>query len=72
MAWIAQLFGDEDEKADEMASLAILSVLTFLGLTIYVVVIRGQPFDWRAFGEGFGSVIFAAALGMGLKKRLGA
>jgi hypothetical protein len=71
-AWFAQLFGDENSRADEMAVLAVLSVLTFLCLTVYVVVIRHQPFDWRSYGEGLGSVIFAAAAGMGLKKRLGA
>jgi hypothetical protein len=72
MKWIAALCSDENSRADEMAILSILSVLVFLGLSIFAVVWRHQPWTPIDYGVGVGSVIGAACAGMGLKKRLGA
>lgn len=65
------LISDGDGRSDEMAVLSIIGVATFIGLEIFSVVLRRQPFIPDQFGLGFGSVIGTAALGMGLKSRLG-
>ena len=62
---------DVQGRSDEMALLAILGVLTFLSLQIFVVVARHQNFEPESFGVGFGAAIGAAATGMGLKSRFG-
>jgi hypothetical protein len=61
-------FKGPDGKADEMAALVILGVLTFLGLSIFDAV-KNKRFDPQAFGIGFGATIGGAAVGMGLKAR---
>lgn len=53
-----------------MAVLSVLGVLTFLGLAIYSIAFKGQPFDPQAFGTGLGLAIGAAAVGMGLKAKM--
>lgn len=70
-AWFSALFGDENSRADEMAILTILSVMVFLFLSVYAVVWRGQVWEPIDYGTGVGSVIGAACVGMGLKKRMG-
>lgn len=64
---------DVQDRAIEMHLVcALLGVLTFLGLSIYVVVVKAQPFDPAAFGQGLGLVFLgtgAAALGQGLQRR---
>ena len=42
-----------------------LVVLTYIGLAVYAVVAKGQPFDPQSFGIGAGAVI--AAMGAALK-----
>lgn len=69
MTFFRQLFIGKGGNADEMAVLAVLGVLTFLGLAVYAVVGKGQAFDPQAFGIGLGSAIGAAAIGMGLKSK---
>lgn len=69
MLFLKQLFQGKDGTADEMAVLCVLGVLTFLGLAVYAVVWKSQPFDPQAFGIGLGATIGAAATGMGLKAR---
>lgn len=68
-AWLAALLTDANNRADEMAVLTILGVLTFLGLSIYSVVVRGQTFDPSSYGTGLASALGAASIGMGLKAR---
>ena len=69
--FLVGLVSDVQGRSDEMALLAILGVLTFLGLQIFAVVVRQQHFEPEAFGLGFGAAIGAAATGMGLKSHLG-
>jgi hypothetical protein len=71
MSFLADLFTDSARRhADEMALCAVAGVATFLGLAIYSVVFKGQPFDPQAYGTGLGLAIGAAAAGMGLKAKL--
>ena len=70
--WLADLFGDESSRADEMALLTVLSVLSFLALSFVAYVVHRQTWAPVDFGVGLGSVLGTAAVGMGIKKRLGA
>ena len=71
MNWLSGLFADPNSRhADEMACLCVLGVLTFLGLAVFAVVVKGQAFDPQSYGIGLGSAIGAAAAGMGLKARM--
>ncbi|HQT66004.1 MAG: hypothetical protein B7Z78_11700 [Rhodospirillales bacterium 20-60-12] len=69
--WLSSLLAGPDQRADEMALIAICGGLSFIGLEIFAVVVRHQLFDPVAFGEGFGGAISAVALGMGLKAKCG-
>jgi len=70
--WFSDLLGDEHGRVDEMVLLSIFSVLTFIGLAIYAVVLHHQVWEPVPYGQGLGYVLSAAMVGMGLKKRLGA
>lgn len=70
-AFLAQLLTDSEGRSDELAILAILGVLTFIGLEIFTVVIRHQLFAPEQFGVGLGSTLAATSVGMGIKSRCG-
>lgn len=69
--FLFDLVADAEGRSDEMALLSILGVLAYIGLGIFAVVVRHQPFSPEQFGMGLGSAIAAGAVGMGLKRRLG-
>lgn len=69
--FLVQLLTDSEGRSDELALLAILGVLTFIGLEIFAVVIRHQLFLPEQFGLGLGSALAAASVGMGIKSRCG-
>ncbi len=48
---------------------AVASILVGLGLEVFAVVCRGQPFDMLAFGGGIGAL--AAGIGALLKLKEG-
>jgi hypothetical protein len=59
------LTGADNTTHDIGRVLAALSVVTGLGLQIYAVGWRGQPFDFLAFGAGVGATF--AGIGAMLK-----
>lgn len=69
--FINELLTDAGGRSDELALLAILGVLTFIGLEIFAVIVRHQPFAPEQFGVGLGSALAAASVGMGFKTRCG-
>ena len=84
--WLGQLFSDETERADEMALIALLigfcfglALLSLRFLEFDAVMLRHAVFSPESFsaaadtifGTG-GKVVAFMAIGMGLKKRLGA
>lgn len=71
MLFLKQLFQGKGGVADEMAVLTVMGVLTFLGLAIYSVVWKGQPFEPQNYGTGLGLVVIAALVGFGLRSKLG-
>jgi hypothetical protein len=69
---LAQLVGDDRMRADEMAIGTIMAGGAFIGLSVWAVLIQGQPWHPVEYGEGFGTLIGAATVGMGIKRKLGA
>lgn len=57
------------DNAEGLTLMTWLGMLTYLGLAIWAVVGKGQPFDPQAYGIGFGAALGAAAAGLGLKSR---
>ena len=48
--------------------LSLLSILTGLGLQIYVIGWKNQPFDMQTFGIGIGALFAGVGIALGLKK----
>jgi hypothetical protein len=68
---LAELISDSNGRADELAVLSIIGVLSFIGLELFAVLVRHQAFEPERFGMGLGSAIAAGAIGMGLSSRFG-
>jgi hypothetical protein len=83
--WLGDLFSGPDQKADEIAVIAVLiglcfvgSIVALVGLEIFTVVVRRGVWAPESFAAAaatlFGSaggVIGAMACAMGLKAKLG-
>jgi hypothetical protein len=63
------LTGKDGESFDVGRVAAVLSFITGIGLQVYVVGWKGQPFDFLLFGSGIGAM--AAGLGALLKLKEG-
>ena len=61
------LTGIDGESYDPARVYLAVAVLTFLGLAIAALVVKGQPFDPQAFGFGFGALLAGGGLGVKLK-----
>lgn len=48
--------------------LAVLAVAVGLGLSVYVVGWKNQPFDMQTFGVGVGALFAGVGVALGLKK----
>jgi hypothetical protein len=66
-----EMITDANGRADELALLSIMGVLSFIGLELFSVLVRHQGFEPERFGMGLGSAIAAGAIGMGLNSRFG-
>lgn len=65
---LQQILTEPDNQThDPIRWLAIIIVLVALYLQVYVVVVRGQPFDMTAFGAGIGLVIGSVGLALKMK-----
>ena len=63
---LRQLMTESDNVTHDLYRyLAILSIITGLGLQVYSIGWKGQPFDMLAFGAGIGAL--AAGIGALLK-----
>lgn len=61
------LTGIDGSTYDAVRVLAVLSIVVGLGLAIYVVVWKGQPFDMQAYGLGLGAVFLSVGGALKLK-----
>ena len=64
---IQVLTGIDNETFDIGRVLWALGALTFLGLAIYAVAIKGQAFDAMTYGAGLGTVLAAGGAALGMK-----
>lgn len=66
---IRQLFTEADNCTHDIYRyLAVGSIVVGLGLNIYAVVTKGQPFDMQTFGVGTGALFAGVGVALGLKK----
>lgn len=62
------LTGRDNATWDIVRVLGALAVLVALGLTVYSVVWRGQPFDLQSFGLGVCALFSGLGLSLKLKE----
>lgn len=68
--WLLDLFLDANGDSDETVLYALAGIVTFNGLAIYHVVVKGLPFDMQAYGIGFGAILAGIFAGYGVKSKL--
>jgi hypothetical protein len=62
------LTGADNETHDFMRWIGLGGALTALGLQIYVVVWKSQPFDLQSFGIGMGALCASVGAALGFKR----
>lgn len=62
------LTGQDNQTHDVLRWVGLSGSLAALGLQIYVVAWKGQPFDVQAFGIGLGALVAAVGAALGMKK----
>lgn len=66
---IRQLLTESDNVTHDLYRyLAILAIVTGLGLQVYAIGWKGQPFDMQTFGVGIGALFAGVGVALGLKK----
>lgn len=69
MSIITQLLtGADNQTHDVLRWVGLGGALTALGLQVYVVAWKGQPFDMQAFGIGLGALVASVGAALGMKK----
>lgn len=67
--FLKHLFTEVDGESFDLARvLAACSVLSGIGLQIYAVGWKGQPFDMQIFGVGTGALFAGVGVALGMKK----
>lgn len=61
------LTGNDNATFDAVRVLAVLSIVVALGLAVFVVVAKGQPFSVQDFGIGIGAVFLSVGAALKLK-----
>lgn len=68
-AMIRQLFTEADNQTHDLIRyLAALAVLVGLGLSVYSVAVKGDPFSFQDYGTGIGLTFAGVAAALGFKK----
>jgi hypothetical protein len=62
------LTGADNVTHDFMRWIGLGGALTALCLQVYVVVLKGQPFDLLTFGTGFGALCASVGAALRLKE----
>ena len=69
--WIAELFYDQNDDADETVLYAMIGIVMYNALALYSVVSSGtHDFDMQSYGIGFGAILAAVFGGYGIKAKL--
>ena len=62
-------FTEVDNKTFDVTKvLAVVSIITGIGLAIYSVVVKGEPFDYNNYGLGTAALFAGVGVSLGLKK----
>jgi hypothetical protein len=62
-------FTEVDNKTFDITKvLAVVSIATGIGLAIYSVVVKGDPFDYNNYGLGTAALFAGVGVALGLKK----
>jgi hypothetical protein len=61
--------GVDNETHDVVRVVGLVGALTALGLQIYVVTWKSQPFDFQAFGIGLGALLASVGAALGMKEK---
>lgn len=70
LRWLNDILTGKDGVTHDMGRwMGVLSFLSGLGLEVYVIVVKGQPFDFTQFGLGIAAM--AAGIGALLKLKEG-
>lgn len=57
MKWLRDILTGKDNSTHDMGRwMGVVSFLSGIGLEIYVIVIKGQPFDFTQFGVGIAAI----------------
>lgn len=64
------LTGQDNETHDLAHWIAVVSFLVAIGLTVYAVVVKAQPFDLQAYGLGMGALMVAFGGALKLKEKV--
>ena len=66
---VLQLMTESDNLTHDLYRyLAVASIVTGLGLQIYVIGWKSQPFDMQMFGVGVGALFTGVAIALKLKR----
>ena len=69
MSAFSSMFTEVDNKTHDIFKyLACMAVLTGIGLSIYIVVVKSLPFDIQSFGIGMGTLFTGAGAALLMKK----
>jgi hypothetical protein len=68
---LTELIEGSDGKLDEQSGLSIIFGLTFVGLTIFVVVVRGVPFDPLTFATASAAFLGGSLGSLTVRSRWG-
>lgn len=63
--WLTEI---DNSTFDVTKALAVLSVLTGVGLAIFSVVYKGQAFDYQDYGLGTAALFAGVGIALGMKK----
>lgn len=63
--WLTEV---DNSTFDVTKALAVVSVLTGLGLAITAVVLKNQTFDFQSFGVGVAALFTGIGVALGMKK----
>lgn len=64
------LTGQDNETHDLAHWIAVISFLVAIGLAVYSVIWKGQPFDLQAYGLGMGALMVAFGGALKLKEKV--
>jgi hypothetical protein len=63
--WFTEI---DNETFDITKALAVVSILSGVGLAIFTVVLKGQAFNYQDYGMGTAALFAGVGVALGMKK----